>query len=89
MSNDSLKNDSPAAQSELEWLTSAKIGDKRKGELMPALPSGEIVWELVKKTGEDGWELDATFFGVLLMTVVIERKNDTLELTIKELSKVM
>lgn len=74
--------DSPAAQAEVALLQSLKLGDVRRGVLLPALDIG-VEWKLIAATPGQ-WEFDGTFFGQPFYRLTIRIDGAKLTLDVSE-----
>ena len=83
VSRDAIRLEAPAAQEELKLLKSMKVGDVRRGVLLPALEVG-VEWTLVLETSGNRWEFDGTFFGQPLFHLVIRTDAAMLTLEVQE-----
>ena len=83
LSRDAIRLEAPAAQEELKLLQSMKVGDVRRGVLLPALEVG-VEWTLVLETSGNRWEFDGTFFGQPLYRLVIRTDAAMLTLEVQE-----
>jgi hypothetical protein len=81
MSRDEMLLESPAAQAELMLLKTMKVGDVRRGILLPALEVG-VEWTCTT-VDKDSWTFDGTFFGQPLFTLVIRVQPETLTLEVR------
>lgn len=82
MYRDSMRADSVAAQKEVAYLQSIKVGDTREGLLIPALDVG-MKW-VCTAVGEARWEFGGWFFDQRVYSVVIELQAGLLTLETKE-----
>ena len=82
MARDAMKADSVAAQKEVAYLKTLKVGDIRHGVLIPALEIG-MEW-VCTAVGDTRWEFEGRFFGQRVSKLVIERQAELLTLEMKE-----
>jgi len=82
MSRDAMRADSVAAQKEVAYLKTLKVGDIRRGVLIPALDVG-MEW-ICTEVGDTRWVFEGRFFGQRVSSLVIERQAELLTLEMKE-----
>jgi len=82
MATDSIRCEAPAAQAELAWLLTVKVGDTRSGVLFPALEM-PVEWVCIE-VGIAHWEFTARFLDLPLCSVRVGVQDGLLALTMKE-----
>ena len=82
MARDMMVLDAPAAQQELAYLRTVKVGDTRYSALFPALGS-LFEWTCTLAT-EGRWEWRARFLNQPVFTAVIEIAGSMLTLDLKD-----